>query len=324
MSKKSIKTVLLVEDNAGDARLLREMFNEEGAHNTELVQVERMSEAEKYVAERAVDIILLDLGLPDAQGLEAVRRARAAAPRVPLVVLTGLDDESLAAQALQEGAQDYLIKGQIETRGLLRAMRYATERGRAEETLRESDERFRLIAGTIAEVFWIADPDFTKISYVSPGYERVWGRTQASLYENPRSFFEPVHPKDLEKVLRHLEIMKSGKVLNHKYRIIRPDGVTLWIWNRAFPIRNKAGEVIHYVGVAEEITERKGAEERLREYEKAVERLDEMIVVVDREYRYVIANRAFLDYRGQTKEQLAGQSVSISRTRICLRELPRE
>ena len=71
-----------------------------------------MSEAEKHLAENAVDIILLDLGLPDAQGLAAVRRAHAVAPRVPLVVLTGMDDEVLAAQALQEGAQDYLIKGQ--------------------------------------------------------------------------------------------------------------------------------------------------------------------------------------------------------------------
>ena len=75
---------------------------------------------------------MLDLGLPDADGLEAIRRTRAAAPRIPLVVLTGLDDETMAAQALQEGAQDYLIKGQIETRGLQRAMRYATERKRLE------------------------------------------------------------------------------------------------------------------------------------------------------------------------------------------------
>ena len=87
------------------------------------------------------DIILLDLGLPDAQGLGAVRRARAAAPRVPLVVLTGLDDESLAAQALQEGAQDYLVKGQIETRGLLRALRYAVERKIMEEALFVEKER---------------------------------------------------------------------------------------------------------------------------------------------------------------------------------------
>ena len=100
MSKKSIKILLLVEDNPGDARLLREMFSEQGLHKTELTHVESMSEAEKHLAERAYDIILLDLGLPDAQGLAAVRRARIAAPRVPLVVLTGSDDETLASQAL--------------------------------------------------------------------------------------------------------------------------------------------------------------------------------------------------------------------------------
>jgi signal transduction histidine kinase/HPt (histidine-containing phosphotransfer) domain-containing protein len=128
MSKKLIAKLLLIEDQPADARLLREMFNEQGAHTTELKYVQSMGEAEQHLAEHAVDIILLDLGLPDAQGVEAVRRAHAAAPNVPLVVLTGLDDESLAAQSLQEGAQDYLIKGQLETRGLMRALRYAVER----------------------------------------------------------------------------------------------------------------------------------------------------------------------------------------------------
>src|ERR1700692_2962904 len=132
MSTKLIKTILLVEDNAADARLIREMLNEQASRNIELTHVDCMGAAERHLAERAVDIILLDPGLPDAQGLGAIRRAHAAAPRVPLVVLTGLDDESLAEQALQEGAQDYLIKGQIETRGILRALRYATERKRLE------------------------------------------------------------------------------------------------------------------------------------------------------------------------------------------------
>src|SRR4249919_1869755 len=116
------------------------MFCEAGSRDTELLQVACMADAERVLAERAVDIILLDLGLPDAQGLEAVRRAHAVAPRVPLVVLTGLDDEVLAAQTLQEGAQDYLIKGQItssvgqvETRGILRALRYAVERKNMED-----------------------------------------------------------------------------------------------------------------------------------------------------------------------------------------------
>jgi signal transduction histidine kinase len=131
-SAKLIKTILMIEDNPRDARLLREMFNDHGAHGAEMTHVDCMSAAEKHLVEHAVDIILLDPGLPDAQGLGAIRRAHAAAPRVPLVVLTALDDESLAEQALQEGAQDYLIKGQIEVRGILRALRYATERKRLE------------------------------------------------------------------------------------------------------------------------------------------------------------------------------------------------
>ena len=135
MNNKSIKTVLVVEDNPGDARLLREMFNEQDSKETEVSYVECLSEAEKYLSENTVDIILLDLGLPDAQGLKAVRRARMAAPHIPLVVLTGLDDESLAIQTLQEGAQDYLIKGQIESRALLRALRYAIERKHMEVEL---------------------------------------------------------------------------------------------------------------------------------------------------------------------------------------------
>jgi signal transduction histidine kinase len=130
MSAVSIRTLLIIEDNPGDARLLREMLRENGGYQAELMLAGTMAEAEKCLAEHLIDIILLDLGLPDAEGLAAIRRARAAAPGIPLVVLTGMDDEELAAQSLQEGAQDYLIKGQIETRGLRRALRYATERKR--------------------------------------------------------------------------------------------------------------------------------------------------------------------------------------------------
>ena len=135
MSPQSITKLLLVEDNPADARLLREMLNDSSSFDTELTLVSYMSEAEAHLAEHAVDIVLLDLGLPDAQGLAAVRRAHAAAPRIPLVVLTGSDDETLATQSLQEGAQDYLIKGQIDARGLQRALRYAIERNSMDDLI---------------------------------------------------------------------------------------------------------------------------------------------------------------------------------------------
>jgi len=157
MWNTSIKALLLLEDNAGDARLLREMLNEPESLNTQLTHLECMGDAEKYLAEHAVDIILLDLGLPDAQGLGAVQRAHAAAPHIPLVVLTGLDDERVAAQALQEGAQDYLIKGQIDTRGLMRALRYAGERKIMEEALFEEKERAQVTLHSIADAVVCTD-----------------------------------------------------------------------------------------------------------------------------------------------------------------------
>ena len=128
--KKAALQVLLVEDNSADARLLREMFSKEPPGSFQLTHLMRLSEALTHLAKGGVDIVLLDMGLPDAHGLEPVQRALAVAPGVPVIVLTGMEDEELAAQAMKEGAQDYLIKGQIENRALPRALRHAIERHR--------------------------------------------------------------------------------------------------------------------------------------------------------------------------------------------------
>jgi PAS domain S-box-containing protein len=154
---ESIKRLLLVEDELGFARFLREMFKEQGSAETVLTHVESMADAERELALRTFDIILLDPGLPDSQGIESVRRSHAAAPRVPLVVLTGRDDEPLALEALQEGAQNYLIKGQIDTRGLLRFLRYAIERNTLEDALFAERERAFVTLNSIGDAVACAD-----------------------------------------------------------------------------------------------------------------------------------------------------------------------
>jgi diguanylate cyclase (GGDEF)-like protein/PAS domain S-box-containing protein len=171
---KNMKMLLVVEDSPGDARLVWEMFNEQGGQNTRLTHVACMSDAEKHLAEHDVDIILLDLGLPDVQGLGAVRRARAAAPRVPLVVLTSLDDEFLATEALKEGAQDYLIKGQIDTRGLLRSLRYAAQRKSMEDALFVEKERAQVTLSSIGDAVACSDI-FGNITFLNLVAEKMTG-----------------------------------------------------------------------------------------------------------------------------------------------------
>lgn len=127
--------ILLVEDNAGDVRLFREALREGYDSNFNLAHCPTLALALQHLAETEPDVIVLDLGLPDALGLEVVREARAAAPSVPLVVLTSIDDEILGLRALHDGAQDYLTKANLNGRLLVRALRYAMERQRMQTVL---------------------------------------------------------------------------------------------------------------------------------------------------------------------------------------------
>lgn len=129
-------TVLLVEDNPGDARLLKELLADAGATGLTMIWTERLTEGLARLQAGGIDVILLDLSLPDATGMDTVTRTHATAPEVPIVVLTGLDDENAALQAMKWGVQDYLVKGQVHSQLLVRAIRYAIERKRAEEGAR--------------------------------------------------------------------------------------------------------------------------------------------------------------------------------------------
>ena len=140
--------ILLVEDNPGDARLLRALLLEAAPPEWRLVHVLRLADAEPHVGTGELDVVLLDLSLPDAHGLETVDRMRALAPGLPIVVLTGTDDESLAVQAVQAGAQDYLVKGHADGRLLVRAVRYALERHRLERDRLRLLERERAARAT--------------------------------------------------------------------------------------------------------------------------------------------------------------------------------
>lgn len=131
-----------------------------------------------------------------------------------------------------------------------------TGRKLAEEALRESEERFRQVTENIREVFWLAVLDKSRILYVSPGYEEIWGRSCASLYDAPQSWLEAVHPEDRHRVRAAVLAKQMAGTYDEEYRIVRPDGSVRWIRDRAFPIRDEAGTVYRLAGIAEDITER--------------------------------------------------------------------
>ena len=142
------------------------------------------------------------------------------------------------------------------------------ERQRALDQLRASEERFRELAETIEDVFWITEPAKQRLIYVSPGYERIWGRTCRSLYDAPRSWTENIHLDDREQVRQAAAFKQTAGTFDEEYRIVRPDGQLRWIRDRAFPVRNAAGQIERMVGVARDITERRQLGEQLRQSQK--------------------------------------------------------
>jgi len=263
MNKKSIK-ILLVEDNPGDARLLREMLSRQEALDIELTHVSSMNGAENHIAKNAVDIILLDLGLPDVQGLGAVRRARAAAPRVPLVVLTGLDDEALAAQVLQEGAQEHLIKGQIETRGLVRAMRYAIERKVMEEALLEEEEalfvekeRAQVTLNSIGDAVICTDisGNITFLNLVAErmtswSREEAQGRPMAEVFRIIDATSRETTPNPMEKAVEQDRTVH----LPSNCLLIQRDGSEIPVEDCVSPIHDREGKATGAVIVFRDVS----------------------------------------------------------------------
>ncbi|HEY9623010.1 MAG TPA: PAS domain S-box protein [Crinalium sp.] len=151
--------------------------------------------------------------------------------------------------------------------GSIAMMTDISDRKQAEQAIRQSEERFRHIAETIQDVFFINTPAVNRIDYVSPAYETIWGRSLQSLYQHPEDWLNSIYPDDRSRIEAVLQHQIAGQPFQQEYRIIRPDGSIRWIYSRTFPKFNDAGEVESTIGLATDITERKQAELALQESE---------------------------------------------------------
>ena len=184
--------------------------------------------------------------------------------------------EGRRAEALLHSQYDQLAANKAETDRLLmlaqrtrRALLSVLEdERRAGQNLRESEERFRQLAENIDEVFWITDPSKEQVLYISPAYEKIWGRTRDSIYHSPQSWMESIHAEDRQRVHEAAKTKQEQGEYDETFRIVRPDGSIRWIHDRAFPVHDSTGTVYRIAGIAEDITERRSLEAQFRQAQK--------------------------------------------------------
>ena len=204
--------VLLIEDNGDDAYLIGETLTEKAVVSVQLEWVDRLESGLTRLAEEKVDVVLLDLSLPDSHGLATLDKVQRQTPDVPVIVLTHLDDEATAVQAVRKGAQDYLVKGQLDGDGFGRAMQYAIERKGSEKAVRDSEARLRAIIDTAFDAL-IGMNAKGMITEWNPRAERIfgWHRWEA-IGQNLANLIIPLRYREAHQLgLRYSWTLGSGR-----------------------------------------------------------------------------------------------------------------
>lgn len=304
---------LLIEDNPVDARQIRAMLGQARDPSFDVECVDNLSTGLERLGAGGIDVILLDLSLPDSNGLETLAAARTAAPGLPIIILTVSDDEQLAAKAVREGAQDYLVKGQVDSNGLVRSARYAIERKRAEEALRKSEQKYRQLVENIPMVVYRAEvvPE-PRVLFVSPRVEELTGYPAQKFLSDPRFWAELIHPKDRQKVFaKWTGAVKNSSVFRSEYRLRRKDGRERWVMDIARPSQAESGDVPRFDGMVIDISDRRRAEATQRRLTTAIEHAADGIVMIDTQGTIQYVNPAFEQITGYSREEAVGQSMQI-------------
>lgn len=307
--EKEFVQVLLIEDNLGDAKFINEMINESRDFHFRLDHAFRLSSGLEFIQKKKYDVILLDLGLPDSFGLETLQEVHSAAERIPIVIMTGLDDEELGLKAVQLGAQDYIVKLQIDTNLLVRSIRYAIERKKISQNLAESQ-------ANLAEAQKLARIGNYEVSingeWVSGSEEayRIFGRDRSMHLSNLDEYIKNIiHPEDQEDVKCMIEKVKSEKVsVSFDFRAILPNGGVKYVHNIIRPVIENSGEIVRFFGIVMDVTEQKLSQKALVESEEITRAVFEQaavgIVLVLPNKRIFNVNERFCQITGYSREEL--------------------
>ncbi|MGB7443761.1 MAG: PAS domain S-box protein [Coleofasciculaceae cyanobacterium] len=258
--------ILLIEDNYGEAELIEELLLENSTVAINLTHVEYLGKAIDLLEKVEFDVILLDLSLPDYQGIDTVAKIQEYDIYPPIVVLTARNDQELALKLLQFGIQDYLVKGNVSGELLIRSLRYAVERQVAREALRRSEEKYRFVVNNVREVIFQTDIEGYWI-FLNPAWTDITGFSVVESLGNLSFCY--IHPDDYQRNMLVFRTLIEAKENYCRYQIryLNYQGKFRWVEVNARLTFTRDGQVSGTTGTLNDITEQKLAQEALRQSE---------------------------------------------------------
>ncbi len=256
-------TVLLIEDRIPEVDYIREILSQVQSCQFSITHADRLDKGLELLEQMHFDVLLLDLCLPDSTGYITFQTAHNSFPAVPIILITNINDETLAARAVREGAQDYLIKRKMDSELLSRAIRYAVERQNAEEALRISEERYALAVRGANDGIWDWDLDKGD-AYYSERWHSILGFHE-NLPATINSWTDRIHEDDKADFNRALEAHLAGNTshFSHEYRILTKEYQYIWVLSRGIAVTDHDGHNMRMAGSITDISKRKQAESQL-------------------------------------------------------------
>jgi diguanylate cyclase (GGDEF)-like protein/PAS domain S-box-containing protein len=304
----SVVRVLLVEDNAADAEATADALAFARSPRCAVTHAARLDDARALLAGARFDVVLLDLGLPDTRGLEGVRELRAAAPETAIVVLSGMGSEAVALDALTNGAQDYLVKGQASDDALQRSIRFAIARREADVAQR----RFAAIVESTDLMVLTVDIEH-RIASWNPGAERLLGYAADEIVGRPLALLVPSERAGEERQI--LDRVRAGEhVEGFETQRVHRDGTRVDVSLAASAIRDAQSSVIAFAIIARDITEKVRAEATLHaaqeQFRAAFEEAPIGMALIDLDGRFMRVNRAYSEITGYDAAELEGSATT--------------
>jgi sigma-B regulation protein RsbU (phosphoserine phosphatase) len=314
MEIKTIK-ILLIEDNLDDVFSLRMVLQRGAGMHFDLQSVQNLAEGLSRLAVGDIDAVLLDLSLPDSDGMETFHAVKAGARDVPIIVLSGLDAETLAVNAVHAGAEDYLVKGRVDSQLITRAIIYAIERTQAKTAAFKAEEKYRSIFENSVSGIFQTTPQGRYLN-VNPALTRIYG------YSSPAELMSAI--SDIGKLLyvapdRRAEFIRlmqdKGVVQDFESQIYRKDGTIIWISENARAVRDAQGSIQYYEGMVEDVTARKEAEEKLRfsetRFRSVWQNSTDGMRLTDEQGLILAVNPSFCSIAGIPSREMVGRPFTV-------------